>query len=171
MCLCIHSCVHVFLCYRWIFMDLWGKFNLASVCVQRSIIDGVSIVLLCVFYLFMLINLVRSQHSSDITRGLHYSPYFLGGAIAIPKMLNDGVVEYEMAPCYLIKSQILICIMFIWFSRTCCYSLGTSNLILLAWYYALIKHAILGVSWSSTLTVVGMWFCFRECFISCQSNY
>ncbi|KAI3754860.1 hypothetical protein L1987_54652 [Smallanthus sonchifolius] len=27
--------------------------------------------------------------------GLRYNPYFLGGAIAMPKMLNDGAVEYE----------------------------------------------------------------------------
>jgi ubiquinol-cytochrome c reductase cytochrome c1 subunit len=26
---------------------------------------------------------------------LHYNPYFPGGAIAMPKMLNDGAVEYE----------------------------------------------------------------------------
>ncbi|KAL0342067.1 UNVERIFIED_CONTAM: Cytochrome c1-1, heme protein, mitochondrial [Sesamum calycinum] len=30
-----------------------------------------------------------------IREGLHYNPYFLGGAIAMPKMLNDGAVEYE----------------------------------------------------------------------------
>lgn len=27
--------------------------------------------------------------------GLYYNPYFPGGAIAMPKMLNDGGVEYE----------------------------------------------------------------------------
>ncbi|CAL5367818.1 unnamed protein product [Camellia sinensis] len=27
--------------------------------------------------------------------GLHYNPYFPGGAIAMPKMLIDGAVEYE----------------------------------------------------------------------------
>jgi len=26
---------------------------------------------------------------------LHYNPYFPGGAIAMPKMLMDGAVEYE----------------------------------------------------------------------------
>jgi len=26
---------------------------------------------------------------------LHYNPYFPGGAIAMPKMLIDGAVEYE----------------------------------------------------------------------------
>jgi hypothetical protein len=28
-------------------------------------------------------------------QGLHYNPYFPGGAIAMPKMLVDGGVEYE----------------------------------------------------------------------------
>lgn len=27
--------------------------------------------------------------------GLHYNPYFPGGAIAMPKMLNDDGVEYD----------------------------------------------------------------------------
>ena len=27
--------------------------------------------------------------------GLHYNPYFPGGAIAMPKMLVDGGVEYD----------------------------------------------------------------------------
>lgn len=27
--------------------------------------------------------------------GLHYNPYFVGGAIAMPKMLVDGGVEYD----------------------------------------------------------------------------
>ncbi|KAL8542257.1 hypothetical protein ACS0TY_003211 [Phlomoides rotata] len=30
-----------------------------------------------------------------IREGLHYNPYFPGGAIVMPKMLNDGAVEYE----------------------------------------------------------------------------
>lgn len=30
-----------------------------------------------------------------IREGLHYNPYFIGGAIAMPKMLADGGVEYE----------------------------------------------------------------------------
>ncbi|CAL5441026.1 unnamed protein product [Camellia sinensis] len=30
-----------------------------------------------------------------IREGLHYNPYFPGGAIAMPKMLIDGAVEYE----------------------------------------------------------------------------
>ncbi|RVW62409.1 Cytochrome c1-1, heme protein, mitochondrial [Vitis vinifera] len=31
----------------------------------------------------------------QIRDGLHYNPYFPGGAIAMPKMLIDGAVEYE----------------------------------------------------------------------------
>ncbi|CDY36384.1 BnaC04g32920D [Brassica napus] len=31
----------------------------------------------------------------SIREGLHYNPYFPGGAIAMPKMLNDEAVEYE----------------------------------------------------------------------------
>ena len=31
----------------------------------------------------------------QIREGLHYNPYFPGGAIAMPKMLIDGAVEYE----------------------------------------------------------------------------
>jgi cytochrome c1 len=31
----------------------------------------------------------------QVREGLHYNPYFPGGAIAMPKMLNDGGVEYE----------------------------------------------------------------------------
>ncbi|CAN7136362.1 unnamed protein product [Brassica rapa subsp. narinosa] len=30
-----------------------------------------------------------------IREGLHYNPYFSGGEIAMPKMLNDEAVEYE----------------------------------------------------------------------------
>lgn len=31
----------------------------------------------------------------QVREGLHYNPYFPGGAIAMPKMLTDGGVEYE----------------------------------------------------------------------------
>ncbi|KAJ0052696.1 hypothetical protein Pint_02929 [Pistacia integerrima] len=31
----------------------------------------------------------------SIREGLHYNPYFPGGAIAMPKMLIDGAIEYE----------------------------------------------------------------------------
>jgi hypothetical protein len=30
-----------------------------------------------------------------VREGLHYNPYFPGGAIAMPKMLSDGGVEYD----------------------------------------------------------------------------
>ncbi|CAL5418012.1 unnamed protein product [Camellia sinensis] len=32
---------------------------------------------------------------AGVSEGLHYNPYFPGGAIAMPKMLIDGAVEYE----------------------------------------------------------------------------
>lgn len=31
----------------------------------------------------------------SVREGLYYNPYFTGGAIAMPKMLNDGGVEYD----------------------------------------------------------------------------
>lgn len=31
----------------------------------------------------------------QVREGLHYNPYFPGGAIAMPKMLNDDGVEYD----------------------------------------------------------------------------
>jgi hypothetical protein len=31
----------------------------------------------------------------SVREGLHYNPYFPGGAIAMPKMLSDGGVEYD----------------------------------------------------------------------------
>ncbi len=31
----------------------------------------------------------------SVREGLHYNPYFPGGAIAMPKMLTDGGVEYD----------------------------------------------------------------------------
>ncbi|XP_024388097.1 cytochrome c1-2, heme protein, mitochondrial isoform X2 [Physcomitrium patens] len=30
-----------------------------------------------------------------VRQGLHYNPYFIGGAIAMPKVINDGQVEYD----------------------------------------------------------------------------
>ena len=32
---------------------------------------------------------------TQVREGLYYNPYFPGGAIAMPKMLNDGGVEYD----------------------------------------------------------------------------
>lgn len=31
----------------------------------------------------------------QVREGLQYNPYFVGGAIAMPKMLADGGTEYE----------------------------------------------------------------------------
>ncbi|KAL7161713.1 hypothetical protein ACSBR2_042231 [Camellia fascicularis] len=39
--------------------------------------------------------LLTGYHGVSIREGLHYNPYFPGGAIAMPKMLIDGAVEYE----------------------------------------------------------------------------
>ena len=33
--------------------------------------------------------------SPQVREGLHYNPYFPGGAIAMPKMLVDGGTEYD----------------------------------------------------------------------------
>jgi len=40
---------------------------------------------------------------------LHYNPYFPGGAIAMPKMLNDGAVEYEDGTPAT-EAQVLLCV-------------------------------------------------------------
>ncbi|KAF1879508.1 hypothetical protein Lal_00005975 [Lupinus albus] len=47
-------------------------------------------------YVFALLTGYRDPPAGvSIREGLHYNPYFPGGAIAMPKMLNDGGVEYE----------------------------------------------------------------------------
>ncbi|KAK4477332.1 hypothetical protein RD792_016549 [Penstemon davidsonii] len=47
-------------------------------------------------YVFGLLTGYRDPPAGvSIREGLHYNPYFPGGAIAMPKMLNDGAVEYE----------------------------------------------------------------------------
>ncbi|KAH7533750.1 hypothetical protein FEM48_Zijuj04G0164800 [Ziziphus jujuba var. spinosa] len=47
-------------------------------------------------YVFALLTGYRDPPAGVLIRdGLHYNPYFPGGAIAMPKMLNDGAVEYE----------------------------------------------------------------------------
>ncbi|KAG2580655.1 cytochrome c1-2, heme protein, mitochondrial-like [Panicum virgatum] len=47
-------------------------------------------------YVFALLTGYREPPAGvQIREGLHYNPYFPGGAIAMPKMLNDGAVEYE----------------------------------------------------------------------------
>ncbi|XP_076922119.1 cytochrome c1-2, heme protein, mitochondrial-like [Bidens hawaiensis] len=47
-------------------------------------------------YVFAVLTGYRDPPAGvSIREGLHYNPYFPGGAIAMPKMLNDGAVEYE----------------------------------------------------------------------------
>ncbi|MCD9640376.1 hypothetical protein HAX54_025652 [Datura stramonium] len=51
-------------------------------------------------YVFALLTGYRDPPAGvSIREGLHYNPYFPGGAIAMPKMLNDGAVEYEDGTC------------------------------------------------------------------------
>jgi len=47
-------------------------------------------------YVFNLLTGYRDQpHGVSLRQGLHYNPYFNGGAISMAKALFDGVVEYE----------------------------------------------------------------------------
>lgn len=47
-------------------------------------------------YVYALLTGYREPPSGiEVREGLHYNPYFPGGAIAMPKMLADGGVEYE----------------------------------------------------------------------------
>ncbi|XP_024031850.1 cytochrome c1-2, heme protein, mitochondrial [Morus notabilis] len=47
-------------------------------------------------YVFALLTGYRDPPAGvSIREGLQYNPYFPGGAIAMPKMLNDGAMEYE----------------------------------------------------------------------------
>ncbi|KAF8378134.1 hypothetical protein HHK36_029471 [Tetracentron sinense] len=47
-------------------------------------------------YVFALLTGYRDPPAGvSIREGLHYNPYFPGGAIAMPKMLIDGAIEYE----------------------------------------------------------------------------
>jgi len=47
-------------------------------------------------YVFALLLGYREPPAGiSVREGLHYNPYFPGGAIAMPKMLNDGGVEYD----------------------------------------------------------------------------
>ncbi|CAH1422560.1 unnamed protein product [Lactuca virosa] len=49
-------------------------------------------------YVFALLTGYRDPPAGvSMREGLYYNPYFPGGAIAMPKMLNDGAVEYEDA--------------------------------------------------------------------------
>jgi len=47
-------------------------------------------------YVFALLLGYRDPPAGvSVREGLHYNPYFPGGAIAMPKMLSDGGVEYD----------------------------------------------------------------------------
>ncbi|RWV87573.1 hypothetical protein GW17_00050417, partial [Ensete ventricosum] len=47
-------------------------------------------------YVFALLTGYRDPPAGvSIREGLYYNPYFTGGAIAMPKMLIDGAIEYE----------------------------------------------------------------------------
>eukprot|EP00239_Pterosperma_sp_CCMP1384_P001299 CAMPEP_0197847670 /NCGR_PEP_ID=MMETSP1438-20131217/6718_1 /TAXON_ID=1461541 /ORGANISM="Pterosperma sp., Strain CCMP1384" /LENGTH=259 /DNA_ID=CAMNT_0043459659 /DNA_START=262 /DNA_END=1041 /DNA_ORIENTATION=+ len=47
-------------------------------------------------YVFaLLLGYREPPEGVTIRQGLYYNPYFVGGAIAMPKMLADGGVEYE----------------------------------------------------------------------------
>jgi len=47
-------------------------------------------------YIFALLNgYTEPPTGVSIREGLHYNPYFPGGAIAMAKPLNEGVVEYD----------------------------------------------------------------------------
>ena len=47
-------------------------------------------------YVFSLLLGYREPPAGvSVREGLYYNPYFPGGAIAMPKMLNDGGVEYD----------------------------------------------------------------------------
>ena len=44
--------------------------------------------------------------------GLYYNPYFPGGAIAMPRMLNDGGVEYDDGTPSSSSQQAKVCVSF-----------------------------------------------------------
>lgn len=47
-------------------------------------------------YIFaLLLGYREPPEGVTVREGLYYNPYFPGGAIAMPKMLNDGGIEYE----------------------------------------------------------------------------
>lgn len=43
----------------------------------------------------LLTGYIPAPAGKPMLSGLHYNPYFPGGAIAMPKQLEDGQVEYE----------------------------------------------------------------------------
>ncbi|RVW30193.1 Cytochrome c1-2, heme protein, mitochondrial [Vitis vinifera] len=48
-----------------------------------------------IYCILILFTNVAAPPWMEIREGLHYNPYFPGGAIAMPKMLIDGALEYE----------------------------------------------------------------------------
>ena len=49
----------------------------------------------CSYIFSLLLGYREPPAGISVREGLHYNPYFPGGAIAMPKMLNDGGVEYD----------------------------------------------------------------------------
>ena len=44
----------------------------------------------CTEHFYHWSELASHKPAPQVREGLHYNPYFPGGAIAMPKMLNDG---------------------------------------------------------------------------------
>ena len=71
-----------------------------AVCQQRRVPSDLSLITKARHdgqnYVFSLLLGYREAPAGiNIREGLHYNPYFPGGAIAMPKMLVDGGVEYD----------------------------------------------------------------------------
>ena len=53
----------------------------------------------------LLASELRVTHILQVREGLHYNPYFVGGAIAMPKMLVDEGTEYDDEEVFASESQ------------------------------------------------------------------
>ena len=54
-------------------------------------------------YLFSLLTgYVDPPAGVEIREGMNYNPYFPGGAISMPRVLFDGLVEYDDGMCSLL---------------------------------------------------------------------
>jgi ubiquinol-cytochrome c reductase cytochrome c1 subunit len=54
-------------------------------------------------YLFSLLTgYVDPPAGVEIREGMNYNPYFPGGAISMPRVLFDGLVEYDDGMCFLL---------------------------------------------------------------------
>jgi hypothetical protein len=52
-------------------------------------------------YLFSLLTgYVDPPAGVEIREGMNYNPYFPGGAISMPRVLFDGLVEYDDGTCF-----------------------------------------------------------------------